>query len=369
MRKNLFAGEGGSIYLFALCGASILSTAMYYILAGRTGSFGGMSVTNWVAYALTQVAFVAVVLLYSRFRRVDLLAVAKLRPAKSVGQYLLLVPIAVVCIAAFFPLYMLFAAFLGVMGYPTGNAVAMPSFSNPGVFVLAVVIMAMLPAIGEELLMRGTVVPAMTSRGIWFGVFISALLFALMHNNPMQTVYQFCFGAVLAIVFMLSRSVVTCMVLHFLSNFFTLTLTAYLPQVDEIILNLGAYNWLTGTVSFVAGSLLLALLLYFYYRAGKPRRNDDGYTVSDAGVVFEEYSLYAYADEPTLKKKKPNVVADAFRFLGSLFTKRGWRAVERELIITCDIPYVGKTQPMLGVWLAIGFSAVYWVLALLQGLL
>ena len=84
---------------------------------------------------------------------------------------------------------------------------------------------------------------------------------------------------------------------------------------------------------------------------------------------FEEYSLYAYADEPTLKKKKPNVVADAFRFLGSLFTKRGWRAVERELIITCDIPYVGKTQPMLGVWLAIGFSAVYWVLALLQGLL
>ena len=88
MRKNLFAGEGGSIYLFALCGASILSTAMYYSLAGRTGSFGGMSVTNWVAYALTQVAFVAVVLLYSRFRRVDLLAVAKLRPAKSVGQYL-----------------------------------------------------------------------------------------------------------------------------------------------------------------------------------------------------------------------------------------------------------------------------------------
>ena len=68
MRKNLFAGEGGSIYLFALCGASILSTAMYYILTGRTGSFGGMSVTHWVAYALTQVAFVAWVFLFSLFR-------------------------------------------------------------------------------------------------------------------------------------------------------------------------------------------------------------------------------------------------------------------------------------------------------------
>ena len=230
MRRNLFAGEGGSIYLFALCGASILGTVFYYILA-RTGSFDGMSVTSWVSYAVTQIAFVAVVLIYSRVRRIDLPVVAKLRPTRSVGQYLLLLPIAIVSIAAFFPLYLLFASFLGVMGYHTGNAVAMPVFSNFGVFVLAVFVMALLPAIGEELLMRGTVVPAMTSRGTWFGIFISALLFALMHNNPMQTVYQFCLGVVLALVFMSSRSVVPCMILHFLSNLITLILTAYLPQV------------------------------------------------------------------------------------------------------------------------------------------
>lgn len=369
MRKNIFAGEGGSIYLFALCGASILGTVFQYILAGRTGSFDGMSVMSWVSYAVTQAAFVAVVVIYAAVRRVDLPAVAKLRPTKSVGQYLLLVPISLVCIIAFFPLYMLFTSLLAVMGYPTGSAVAAPAFSNPGVFVLAVFVMAVLPAVGEELLMRGTVLPAMASRGTWFGIFISALLFALMHNNPMQTVYQFCFGAVLAVIFMLSRSLLPCVILHFLNNLFTLTLTAYLPQVDEIIVGLGAYNWLTGAVSLVAGCLLLALLLFFYNRAGKPRREREGYTVSDAGVVFEEYTLYAYSDAPAEKPKKPNVFADAFRFVGSLFTRRGWQQAERELIVTCDIPYVGKTQPMLGVWLAIGFSAVYWVLALLGGLL
>lgn len=368
MRRNLFAGEGGSIYLFALCGASILGTVFYYILA-RTGSFDGMSVTSWVSYAVTQIAFVAVVLIYSRVRRIDLPVVAKLRPTRSVGQYLLLLPIAIVSIAAFFPLYLLFASFLGVMGYHTGNAVAMPVFSNFGVFVLAVFVMALLPAIGEELLMRGTVLPAMTSRGTWFGIFISALLFALMHNNPMQTVYQFCLGVVLALVFMSSRSVVPCMILHFLSNLITLILTAYLPQVDRIIIDLGAYNWLTGAVSFVVGTMLLVLLLFFYHRAGNPRKSAEDYTVSDAGIVFEEYSLRAYTDARPVREKKPNVFAEAFRFLGSLFTRRGWRAAERELIVTCDIPYVGKTQPMLGVWLAIGFSAVYWVLALLGGLL
>ncbi len=370
MRKNLFAGEGGSIYLFGLCGASILGTALYYILAGRTGSFDGMSVVDWVLYAVNQIAFVAVVIGYGAARRVDILSVAKVRPAGRPAQYALLVPIAVVSIAAFFPLYMLFTALLSVMGYPTGGAVSMPAFSNAGTFILSVFVMAVLPAIGEELFMRGAVLPALASRGTWFGVFISALLFSLMHANPMQTIYQFCFGAVLAVVFMLSRSLLPCVVLHFLSNFFTLVLTAYIPEVDAVIASLGAYNWLTGTVSFVVGSLLLVWLLWLYRRAGKPRAERESYRVSDAGIVFDDCTLYAYSDDalPAKPKRAGAALIESFKFVGSMFTKKGWKAAERELFLSAGIPYAGKTQPMLGVWLAIGFSAVYWALALLRGL-
>ena len=37
MRKNLFASESGSLYLFALCGISILSNIFYYVLAAGRG--------------------------------------------------------------------------------------------------------------------------------------------------------------------------------------------------------------------------------------------------------------------------------------------------------------------------------------------
>lgn len=64
MRKNLIASEGGSVYLFSICGISILSSLFYYVMAGRVGSFAGMSIADWVGYAVTQVAIVLVVYLF-----------------------------------------------------------------------------------------------------------------------------------------------------------------------------------------------------------------------------------------------------------------------------------------------------------------
>lgn len=374
MRKNLIAGEGGSVYLLALCGVSVLNSIFFYIMRGRVGSFAGLSVADWVGYVVTQIAIVLVVYLFSVWRKYDIVAVSKFRPFRNVKQGLLLVPIALCSIVAFLPLSLLFQAFFSAIGFKGGVAAGNIDFSNPGVYFLALLVIAALPAIGEEFLMRGTVLPAFTTRGATFGVFVSALLFALMHFNPVQTAYQFAFGVVLAVVFLLSGSIVPCVMIHFLNNFITLTITAYIPQIDAAIADLGAYNWLTGTVSFAVGTVVLVILIYAYYRAGQPKKTNEGYRVVDNGVVFEEYSIYAYADKPAEKASKAMPVAEffksAFRFLASLFTKHGIAAAERELTVAnLDIPYMGKRQPMFSVWLAIGFAVVYWVISLLQGLL
>lgn len=370
MRRNLFAGESGSLYLFALCGISILSNIFAYVLVGRTGSFAGMSVANWVSYAVTQVAIVLVVLFFSMWRKYDLLAVAKIRLMKNAGRYLLLLPIAIFTIVAFLPVSMLFQTFFGVIGFRGGVSAGAIQFDNAGVFFLAVFVIALLPALGEELLMRGNVLPGLVSRGAVFGVFVSALLFSLMHANPLQTAYQFCLGVVLALLFMMSGSLVPCIAVHFLNNFMSLLMTAYIPQIDGAIASLGAYNWLTGTASFVVGTLVLVLLLYAYFRLGSAKKEKQSFKVVDNGVVFEEYSIHAYADAPTEKKKSAfgEGVKDAFRFVGSLFTKQGWRNVERELFYSCgDVRYMGKSQPMFGLWIAIGLAVAYWLIALVMG--
>lgn len=40
-----------------------------------------------------------------------------------------------------------------------------------------------------------------------------------MHANPVQTGYQFCIGVVLAVLFMLSGSLVPCVAVHFSTTF------------------------------------------------------------------------------------------------------------------------------------------------------
>ena len=287
---------------------------------------------------------------------------------KDPRRYLLLLPVSVAAIVAFLPVSMLFQTFFGAIGYVGGISAGQISYDNVGVFFLSLFVLGVLPALGEELLMRGNVLPGLASRGAVFGVFISALLFSLMHANPLQTGYQFCFGAVLAVLFMLSGSLVPCVAVHFLNNFFSLLMTAYIPEIDAAIASLGAYNWLTGTVSFVVGTLALVLLLYAYYRLGKPKDNG-GYKVVSGGVVFEEYTITAYADgDGAHGRDRMAPVKDAFRFVGSLFTKRGWQRVERELFLSCDVQYVGKQQPMFGVWIAVGLAAAYWLISLIMGL-
>lgn len=378
MRRNLIASEGGSVYLFALCGASVLQSVLSYLIAGRAGEFAGMNIGSWIAYAVNQFAIILVVVLFAVWRKYDVGEVSKIRPLTNPKRWALLVPITVVTIIAFLPLSMLFTTFLDVIGYPVGGGVSMPDYGSVGVYFLSLFLMAFLPAIGEELLMRGTVLPAMTTRGVWFGVFISAFLFSFMHGNPLQTVYQFCLGAVLAVLFLMSGSIIPCIIVHFLNNFITITMSAYLPQIDVLIAELGAFNWLTGAVSFAGGTLLLVFLLYLYHRAGKPRpkREDGGFRVVDNGVVFEEYALYAYADGARSEKsKRPkfdfrhNAVADGLRFVGSMFTKRGWRTAELELAEQGGVPYLGKQQPMINVWLAIGFATLWWMVTFISGLL
>lgn len=168
--------------------------------------------------------------------------------------------------------------------------------------------MAIMPAIGEEIFMRGTVFPGLATRNIWFGVLMSGLFFSLMHANPVQTVHQFGLGVVLALVVALSGSIWASVIVHFVNNFISLTLTAYLPQVDAIYVKLGYFNWLTGAASVIIGIVLLVCLLYLFYRAGDKRQR-----AGEVSNVYEEdgFTIVATANVTT-KAKTCSRVCSAF---------------------------------------------------------
>lgn len=362
MRRTIGASESSSIYLLGICVGSLLSLFLSLILRNVSATLDGMSVYSWCGYAIMQVGFIATVFVYARVRKIDVVRIEKLRGKLNPMQIALLPLIAIATILVFLPLANAWSAFLGVIGYH-GAGVSMPFFSNAGIYFLALFVMAIMPAIGEEIFMRGTVFPGLATRNVWFGVLMSGLFFSLMHANPVQTVHQFGLGVVLALVVALSGSIWASVIIHFFNNFISITLTAYLPQVDAIYVKLGYFNWLTGAASVVMGIVLLVCLLYLFYRAGDKRQK-----AGEVSNVYQEdgFTIVATANVTT---KSENVFKGMIRFFKSLFTKQGWKSIQYELEERNEVEYIGKNQKLSGVWIALALVCAYWLYAFISGLI
>lgn len=360
MRKTIGASESSSIYLIAICAGSLMTLFMSLILTNVNAGLGGMSVQSWVGYALMQVAFIASVLIYARVRRLDEIGIARIRKPRDMRQLILTPFIAIATILVFLPLANAWSSLLNLMHFH-GAGVAMPGGGNVGVYFLSLLIMAILPAFGEELLMRGNVLHGLSTRGVWFGILMSALFFSLMHANPVQTVHQFGLGVTMAITLILTGSLWSTVFVHFFNNFISITLTTYLPQVDAIYVKLGYFNWLTGIASIAVGLFLLVLLFFIMSRLGDKRGE---YRVVGDSIVYDEFTLTAILPENV----KTNPVKDFFKFFASLFRKEGWRSVTRTLTRANDVAYIGRSQQMIGVWIALGLSVIYWLYSFISGL-
>lgn len=361
MRKTISASESSSIYLMGICVGSLLSLFLSLALMNSDATLDGMSVYSWCGYAIMQIGFIATVFVYARVRKIDIVSVAKLKGKLNALQIVILPFIAVATILVFLPLANAWSSFLGVIGYH-GPGVTMPEFSNVGYYFLALFVLAVMPAIGEEIFMRGTVFHGLATRDIWFGVLMSGLFFSLMHANPVQTVHQFGLGVVLAIVVALSGSVWAGVIIHFFNNFISVTLTAYLPQIDELYAKLGYFNWLTGAASVIVGLFLLACLLYLFYRAGAKHKKglvsnvyrEDGFTIVATSSATEQ---------------RENVFKGLARFLKSLFTKQGWKKIRYEIEESNGVEYIGKNQNLTGVWIALALVCAYWLYGFIAGLI
>lgn len=94
-----------------------------------------------------------------------------------------------------------------------------PSVMSNYQIVLAVFTTALIPAFFEELLFRGLVLTNLLPYGRTTAILGSALLFGLMHQNAGQLLYATVAGLVLGYLYVKTRSIFGCILLHFVNNF------------------------------------------------------------------------------------------------------------------------------------------------------
>ncbi len=97
----------------------------------------------------------------------------------------------------------------------------------------AVVLVAVVPAVLEELVFRGILYQKLSPYGEEIYVVFSGLMFGLFHGNLSQLFFAFALGCAFALLVSRTGSIAYSMILHFLVNFLSIAFVAPLGMREE----------------------------------------------------------------------------------------------------------------------------------------
>ena len=152
---------------------------------------------------------------------------------------------------------------------------------NFGWLVLALILMALLPAIFEELVFRGILLNGLRKGLSDIGaLFISALMFALMHGSIQQLVYPFALGLVLGWLAMRTGSTFTSMLVHFLNNAIVIIINYFTVRhgLDMSVSYASAWVWVLAIVVAAVAGVLIYLIERFYFKGKNQDEENDQQT-------------------------------------------------------------------------------------------
>jgi len=275
-RPSLFAASG--FYLLAAIGLWVT------LLSG-----GGMALVisslwpdithEWLNLLLNAIYYLPFALLPIALwavRRNDGGSALRLNPI-SFGTMLLTVITATLCLLLIqdvITLWMIPLQKLGLNPLTTGLPVA----QNAHELVLSVIIVAVIPAACEEFLFRGAIMPAFEGEGSKRAMWITSVLFMLIHGSLMGMPTQIILGMVLALLVFWTDSIYAGLIYHTVHNASAVVLDYIQNQMAatgeataESADLLTAIGGLSGVVSLLANIAISAALFLITLRLFRAR--------------------------------------------------------------------------------------------------
>ena len=94
-------------------------------------------------------------------------------------------------------------------------------------FLFMTLFVAIIPAILEEIAIRGILLQPLRRFGDGFAIVVSAVIFSLLHGNMVQIPYTVIAGIYFGYVMVATGSLWPSIILHFLNNFYSVMITAF----------------------------------------------------------------------------------------------------------------------------------------------
>jgi membrane protease YdiL (CAAX protease family) len=144
------------------------------------------------------------------------------------------------------------------------------NMSTFGTFIFVLIIMALVPALGEEMLFRGVLMrfAKKRSKSNLPPIIITGLLFALIHFEPYGILSIFAAGLLLGAIYYLTGSLWCSILFHFLNNGVQIFFE-YLGNSNKSVKTVMESNTLPPYI-LITGALIMAISFYLLYKTKTP---------------------------------------------------------------------------------------------------
>ncbi len=240
-KRNFYTeDDSGKVYIISLL-APVLVSLLIFLVGSAIISAVGLDLEsslnslwfNIISSFLTSLTFLGVYLIYNKVCKIDNRAV-DFNFKIGYKDYLIAVAMGIISLFGFQQLISLIDMGWVALGVVPQQLV----ISSFGMFALYTFTSAITPAIVEEIVFRGMILNGLRTKfNDISAIFLSSLMFALMHGNLQQLVYPFVLGLILGWLKLRTGSVIPCMIVHFTSNFLTILLT-YLGLNNSLSISL-----------------------------------------------------------------------------------------------------------------------------------
>jgi len=141
----------------------------------------------------------------------------------------------------------------------------MTQFTSTGDFVIAFIVIAVLPGIGEELVFRGMLQTYLykSSKNIHLAIWVSAFLFSAFHMQFFGFVPRMLLGALFGYLYYWSGNLLVPAFAHFLNNGLSVT-AIYLNQLGVIDVDMDSTDTVAPWPAVIVCAIIGAALLYYF---------------------------------------------------------------------------------------------------------
>ncbi len=246
MKRELNLKDAIFIYGISLVGMLIFSVVSAMVPEGN--------LQIYLSYLFPQIAYIVATVVYVKARKVAFFGNEIFSYRVNPLGILLTLPILVGVFCQDLIIAQAFSWLVELTGVTP--SIIMPTMNNAKEIIIAIILLCVLPAIGEEMLYRGVFLHSMKRYGATFAVVVSGIIFALTHFNVAQIVHQCILGMILSYVTLVSGRLIYAMVIHFVNNLVAIILPIVIPSYNNLA-TLNTTSVLIMLAMMVAGIIIL----------------------------------------------------------------------------------------------------------------